>query len=202
MTRDWGLWPNYDQPYFKAVLVMRNYAEHNVITFHRIYIILFYQKQIELHSAHLTSQGHICPRHRHGVLWPLQEVGRLWKQKTGLTRQTSSVNIKTFVFYRNWLILGNWVRSGRGGRDKHHLFCCTFPILQVCKFLCKQSATSHNTHPSVGEGRGQKLVKLWQTQLHSNKQHFKVMLGQKLSLVNIGSPATGNFALANYFDAY
>ena len=77
MTRDWGLWPNYDQTYFKAVPVMRNYAEHNVITFHRIYIILFSQKQIELHSAHLTSQGHICPRHRHGVLWPLQEVGRL-----------------------------------------------------------------------------------------------------------------------------
>ena len=39
MTRDWGL--IMTKTYFKAVPVMRNYVEHNIITFHRIYIILF-----------------------------------------------------------------------------------------------------------------------------------------------------------------
>ena len=58
------------------------------------------------------------------------------------------------------------------------------------------------TRIAVREGRGEKLAKVCQTQLHSNKQLLYIVVEKSLSLVKIGSPATGDFALANYIDAY
>ena len=125
---------------------------HDIVAhFSELFQVQSFKKKPTKISAHLTSQGHISPRHRHGVLRPLKEVGRLWKQKTRLTRHFPWI-LKTFCLLQELIDFRQLGQIWRRGQTSLVLLHTSpAPSLQV--FM--QTICSFPSHTSLGGERGE-----------------------------------------------